>query len=62
MIRAAALPRGLVVAPLQERTRARGWWSMFTDYAADWFHPNDRGYQVWAEAFWSVLGPRVPRR
>jgi acyl-CoA thioesterase-1 len=21
-------------------------------YASDWFHPNDRGYKVWYEAFW----------
>jgi lysophospholipase L1-like esterase len=28
---------------------------MFTLYAADWFHPNDRGYQVWADAFWLEL-------
>jgi len=25
---------------------------MLTQFAADWFHPNDRGYRVWAETFW----------
>lgn len=49
--------RGLTVAPLQQTTRAAGWQAMFTDYAADWFHPNDRGYQRWFQAFWSVIEP-----
>ena len=48
---------GLVVAPLQETMRARGWQGMFTDYAADWFHPNDRGHRVWADSFWQVIAP-----
>ncbi len=48
---------GLVVAPLQEAMRARGWQGMFTDYAADWFHPNDRGHRVWADSFWQVIAP-----
>ncbi len=59
-IRVLAERRGLVVAPLRETMRARGWIAMFTDYAADWFHPNDRGYRVWADAFWAVLESRVP--
>jgi len=33
---------------------------MVTDFAADWFHPNDRGHRVWAQAFWTVLEPRLP--
>lgn len=45
-IRELAEQRGLAVVPLQEAMRARGWAAMFTDYAADWFHPNDRGYRV----------------
>ncbi len=48
---------GLVVAPLQETMRARGWQGMFTDYAADWFHPNNRGHRVWADSFWQVIAP-----
>lgn len=61
-IRRLAEERGLVVAPLHETTRARGWTAMFTDYAPDWFHPNDRGYRVWAESFWSVLEPQLATR
>ena len=48
--------RGLRVARLHEQMRRRGWWSMLTDYAADWFHPNDRGHRVWASAFLAALG------
>jgi len=28
---------------------------MVTDFAPDWFHPNDRGHAVWAEAFWAAF-------
>jgi vancomycin resistance protein YoaR len=28
---------------------------MATDFAADWFHPNDRGHRVWADAFWAAM-------
>ncbi|MCW2613617.1 MAG: hydrolase family protein [Frankiales bacterium] len=48
---------------LHEALRAQGWQAMLTQYAADWFHPNDRGHRVWADAFWAameadpVLGP-----
>lgn len=28
-----------------------------------WFHPNDRGHRVWADAFWNVLRlPGAPSR
>lgn len=53
-IRAQAL--GLPVAHVHRATRARGWMAMVTDFAADWFHPNDRGHRVWADAFWDALG------
>lgn len=57
ILTAQAERRGLTVAPLQEATRAAGWQAMFTDYAADWFHPNDRGHRTWFKAFWSVIEP-----
>ncbi len=41
--------------PLHDAEQSRGWKAMLTDYAADWFHPNDRGHRVWADAFWSEL-------
>jgi acyl-CoA thioesterase-1 len=47
--------RGLVTVGLHEAMRARGGWAMATDFSADWFHPDDRGHRVWADAFWSAL-------
>lgn len=52
LLRAEAEERGFALAPLHRMLEARGWRSMVTDYAADWFHPGDRGHRVWAEAFW----------
>lgn len=51
----AARARGLELARLHDAERARGSRAMLTDFAADWFHPNDRGHRVWADAFWEVL-------
>lgn len=33
---------------------------MLTDYAADFFHPNDRGHRWWANAFWQQIEPLTP--
>lgn len=52
----AAEARDLAVVGLHDATRRRGWPSMLTDFAADWFHPRDRGYRVWADAFWEAMG------
>ena len=46
---------GVAVAPLAATFESHGWLGMFTLYAADWFHPNDRGYRVWADAFWTTM-------
>lgn len=37
---------------LQSLTQARDSWR---GYAADYFHPNDRAYQNWADAFWREI-------
>ena len=55
-VAAKAGDRGLPVARLHRAMRERGWRSMITDFAADWFHPNDRGHRVWADAFWEAIG------
>ena len=47
--------RDLSVAGLHDATQRRGWPSMITDFAADWFHPRDRGHRVWAGAFWKAM-------
>lgn len=46
---------GLTVIRLHDAERARGFVAMLTDFAADLFHPNDRGHRVWADAFWSQI-------
>ena len=48
---ARAREAGVTVVPLHAALQARGWKAMLTDFAADWFHPNDRGHRVWADAF-----------
>lgn len=54
-VAARARAAGLAVAPLHAATRVRGWRSMVTDFSPDWFHPNDRGYRLWARAFWEAI-------
>ncbi|MCU1673308.1 MAG: esterase [Frankiales bacterium] len=55
----SASAHGLHVVPLHDTLEARGWTSMLTDFAPDWFHPNDRGHRVWAEAFWTSMSPSI---
>jgi lysophospholipase L1-like esterase len=55
----AAAERGLAVAPLHARTRRQGLWGVGTQFAGDLFHPNDRGYRVWASAFESAVDERA---
>lgn len=40
------------LARVHDSTKASNSW---LNYAADFFHPNDRGYHPWFEAFWLVL-------
>jgi lysophospholipase L1-like esterase len=52
---------GLDVAPLYAATRRQGGARYaLNQVAADFFHPNDRGYRVWASAFLPLLDRRVP--
>jgi acyl-CoA thioesterase-1 len=55
--------QGLSVVPVHEALRKEGWRAMLTEFAPDWFHPNDRGHRVWARAFWTTTGGStdVPR-
>lgn len=59
MLRAAAGSRGLAVAPLHGLTRRQGVRGILTQFARDMFHPNDRGYAVWAEAFRPLVAERL---
>ncbi|MBC7594910.1 MAG: SGNH/GDSL hydrolase family protein [Kineosporiaceae bacterium] len=58
MLRAAAAERGLTVVDLHKLTDRQGLWGITTQFAGDLFHPNDRGYRIWAAA----LEPAVARR
>ncbi|MEO6204066.1 MAG: SGNH/GDSL hydrolase family protein, partial [Mycobacteriales bacterium] len=52
LLASCAEANGLCVVGLHDAEQARGSVAMLTDFAADWFHPNDRGHRVWADAFW----------
>ncbi|GGI45495.1 lysophospholipase L1-like esterase [Agromyces flavus] len=51
IVRRLVEARGLTLVRLHRETRLRGFRRMFTHFANDWFHPNDHGYRVWADAF-----------
>lgn len=55
IVRTAAARRGFRVARVHDAMRSHGWWAMASHYSADFFHPNDRGYAVWAQAFVTAL-------
>lgn len=54
-----AADRGLTVVPIYAATRERGLRGVLTEFAEDAFHPNDRGYEVWADTFWPAVLARV---
>ena len=58
-LRRIAAEHGLTVAPLHERMRRQGLWGVTTQFAGDLFHPNDRGYRVWASAFLPAVDDRI---
>lgn len=58
LLRAAAAEHGFTVVPLHDATHRQGLWGVTTQFAGDLFHPNDRGYRIWAAAF----APAVQRR
>lgn len=57
-----AISRGLAVVSLHAALKRQGWSAMLSQYAADWFHPNDRGYGTWAAAFWETIAVNHGRR
>ena len=59
IIRDAAARHHLVVVPLHARTDRQGLWGVSTQFAGDLFHPNDRGYRVWAAAFTDAVDARL---
>ena len=59
ILREEASARGLHVIPLHETMRREGVRGIFTQFAADLFHPNDHGYRVWASAFLPAVAARA---
>ena len=62
LLRERAAVHGLTVVPLHAITKRQGLRSVATQFANDLFHPNDRGYRVWAEAFLPSLTTDATRR
>lgn len=50
---------GRTVIPLHRFTEARTRAEVRGDFAADFFHPNDRGYSVWTAAFETAFLARL---
>jgi acyl-CoA thioesterase-1 len=62
ILREVAEERALTVVPLHATTKRQGIRSIASQFANDFFHPNDRGYRVWAEAFLPALSLDIARR
>ena len=62
LLREAAAHRGLTVVPLHRVTDRQGLWGVATQFSGDLFHPNDRGYRIWASAFIPEIERRLNTR
>jgi acyl-CoA thioesterase-1 len=62
IVRRVAGEFGLTVAPLHAVTKRQGLRGVASQVANDMFHPNDRGYAVWADAFLPELSADVEQR
>ena len=51
---------GLTLAPLHQATQARVGRAPW-HYAVDYFHPNNAGYKIWADAFWLQVRDQVSK-
>jgi acyl-CoA thioesterase-1 len=59
IITAAADRHKLILVDLQTPLREQ---QSILNYAADFFHPSDRAYQIWAESFWKEIEPTLQRK
>ncbi|HEY0247609.1 MAG TPA: SGNH/GDSL hydrolase family protein [Gryllotalpicola sp.] len=59
LLRAAAARHGLRVVDLHDAMKREGMIGVATQFAGDLFHPNDRGYVVWANAFDAAVTERL---
>ena len=61
IIRQVAAEHRLTVVPLHATTKRLGLRSVATHVAGDLFHPNNRGYRAWADAFLPALSAHLER-
>ncbi|GAB3810572.1 hypothetical protein GCM10028820_00310 [Tessaracoccus terricola] len=47
--------RGHHLVELHKPSRQLGYFRYHRSTAKDWFHPNDKGYAAWADAFWDAI-------
>lgn len=40
---------------LHKPSRELGYFRYHRSTAKDWFHPNDKGYEAWADSFWNAI-------
>ncbi len=59
IVHRVAAELGLTVAPLHVITKRVGLRRTFFNSYGDLFHPNDRGYEIWASAFEPAVDARV---
>jgi len=59
ILRRLAAEHGFTVVDLHSRTNRQGAWGVVTQFAGDLFHPNDRGYRIWASAFLPAIDARL---
>lgn len=51
--------KGFAVADIYSPLKAAGHSSWI--YAPDFFHPNDKGYRIWYDAFWKAVEPKLAK-
>ncbi|TFC91908.1 SGNH/GDSL hydrolase family protein [Cryobacterium breve] len=61
ILRQVAADHRLTVVPMHATTKRLGLRSVATHVAGDLFHPNNRGYRAWAEAFLPALDSHLER-
>ncbi len=56
IVRQAAERYSLPLAELQALTKDQ---QSFRNYSWDFFHPSNKGYRIWADAFWQAIEPTL---
>lgn len=56
----AGTARSLRIADLHQPTRALLPWRYISILAGDFFHPDERGHQLWSDVLWPQLHQTVP--